>query len=126
MRRRAGPRGEGERAAREALDRDKRALEARFLRWFPAPAKDGGKGAKRERSRDCEAALVVLATVAEVVGELGGTDLARRADAIELLERLLPDAELSPARWNAVLREEASAVAAGLGAVHAAVQGART
>ncbi|UQA62033.1 vWA domain-containing protein [Polyangium aurulentum] len=119
-------RGEGKRASREALDRDRRSLEARFLRWFPAPAVDGKEGMPIGRSPDCEAVLVVLSTVAEVVGDLGGTDLARRADAIDLLERLLPDAQLSPARWHAVLRDEARAVAAALGAVHAAVKGART
>jgi hypothetical protein len=122
----AAPRGEGKRASREALDRDRRSLEARFLRWFPAPSGGGAAGAPFERSPDCEAVLVVLATVAEVVGDLGGTDLARRADAIDLLERLLPDAQLSPARWHAVLRGEARSVAAALGAVHAAVKGART
>jgi hypothetical protein len=65
----------------------------------------------------------VLASVTEVVGMLGGGDLARRADAIELLERLLPDAHLTPARYHAVLREYSAAVAPALGALHGVVDG---
>ncbi len=70
---------------------------------------------------DIDAIEILLATVAEVVREVGGSSLARRADAIELLERLLPDARLSPARYFAVLREHPAPLAPALAAVHAAV-----
>jgi hypothetical protein len=72
-------------------------------------------------SEDAEAAMLLLSTVAEVASELGGSELARQADAIELLERLLPDARLTPARWQAVLAEEAARLSPGLAVVHAAV-----
>ena len=48
---------------------------------------------------------VALSAVADVVSEMGGSELARRADAIDVLERLLPDARLDfapqpqPSRW---------------------------
>jgi hypothetical protein len=59
--------------------------------------------------------------VAEVVSLLGGSSLARQADAIDLLERLLPDARLTNARYRAVLRDFPNAVAPSLQAVHEAV-----
>lgn len=111
---------EGQRARREALDRDRRALAARFLRWFPRPV-EGTARANQAGSEDAEAAMLLLSTVAEVASELGGSELSRQADAIELLERLLPDARLTPARWQAVLAEEAARLSPALAAVHAAV-----
>jgi hypothetical protein len=63
-----------------------------------------------------------LATVAEVVSEVGGGLMSKRADAIEVLERLLPDARLSPARYLAVLQAYPREVAPALRAVHAAVR----
>lgn len=119
---------EGERARIEALARDRSALLSRFARWFPepsgvargvAPAMPPPRTPERD---DVEATLCALASVAEVVALLGGSDLARRADAIELLERLLPDARLSPARYRAVLRDWPGAVAEGLIAVREAVR----
>ena len=115
--------GEGPKALREAIEKDRRALEGRFLRWFPA-AKEDTK-APPSRSSDCEAVIVVLATIAEVVGDFGGSDLSRRAEAIDLLERLLPDSMLTPSRWFVVMRDEAGAVAEAMRAVHAAVTGPR-
>ncbi|MDI1477994.1 hypothetical protein [Polyangium sp. y55x31] len=117
--------GEGSKALREAIEKDRRALEGRFLRWFPAPAAEGDENATA-RSSDCEAVIVVLSTIAEVVADFGGSDLSRRAEAIDLLERLLPDAMLTPARWFAVMRDEASAVANAMRTVHAAVTGPRS
>jgi hypothetical protein len=127
---------EGERARREALDRDQRALSRRFSRWFPEPLKEGGaavgegsgasgralpEGMDASDRSDIDASLIALATVAEVVSEVGGGAMSKRADAIEVLERLLPDARLSPARYLAVLRAYPGEVAAALRAVHAAV-----
>ncbi|MDI1447411.1 hypothetical protein [Polyangium sp. 6x1] len=117
--------GEGSKALREAIEKDRRALEGRFVRWFPAPAAENGKNAPAGRSSDGEAVVVVLSTIAEVVSDFGGSDLSRRAEAIDLLERLLPDSMLTPARWFAVMRDEAGAVAEAMRAVHAAVTGPR-
>lgn len=118
--------GEGERARWEAIEKDRRALDGRFLRWFPIhePAKEQ-KGEPAERSSDAEAVIVVLSTIAEVVGDFGGSDLSRRAEAIELLERLMPDSMLTPARWFSVLRNEAAAVGPALGVLHTAVGAAK-
>jgi hypothetical protein len=126
----AAARTEGERARGEAHGRDRRALEARFARWFPradaAPATASNRsGDAALEPGDAEAALVVLSAVAEVVGEMGGTELSRRADAIDLVERLLPDARLSPARYQAVVAAAPAPVARALAAVHAAVTPAR-
>ena len=126
---------EGERAHILAAARDRRALEARYTRWFPpslTPGGAGGPGARgsheaaasatARESADRDAVIVALAVVAEVVGEVGGGELSRRADAIDLLERLLPDARLSPARYEAVLRAWPALVASGLEAVHRSVK----
>lgn len=112
---------QGERAREEAATRDRASLERRYARWFPsqAPRPD----LPRVTGDDHDAARVVLATVAEVVGELGGDGLRRKADAIEIVERLLPDARLTPARFRQVL--ETGAHGAELEIVHRAVAGAR-
>lgn len=119
--------GEGQRALREAADRDRRNLENRFAKWFPkverVPPKENED--KPSTSPDAEAIVLVLSTIAEVVSELSGTDLGRKADAIELLERLLPDALLTPSKWFFVLKHEPSAVAAAMESVWAAVEGRR-
>ncbi|MBI2393407.1 MAG: VWA domain-containing protein [Deltaproteobacteria bacterium] len=114
---------DGEAARREAITRDVRSVDRRFARWFPKLDVDpsalaGGEGG---RDGDVDAAYVVLATVAEVVSVVGGTPLARRAEAIDVLERVLPDAGLSPARYQRVLAEHPAALAGALGAVHAAI-----
>ena len=69
---------------------------------------------------------MVLETVAEMIDLIGGTPYARRADAIEMLERLLPDAALSPPRYHAVLREHPDLVAPALAAVRLAADGPRS
>ena len=114
---------EGERARARALYRDRRSLEMQFLRWFPAP---GAKAAPSDVAADIpaddvEAALVALATVSEVVAVTLGSDLARRADAIDVLERLLPDAALTPARYFAVVGHPTAKTLMALRMVHAAV-----
>ncbi len=119
---------EGASARLEAANRDRVAIGARFARWFPEPA--GGVTVEANRARrprlangDVEAVVCALSSVAEVVALLGGSELTRKADAIELLERLLPDARLTPARLRATLRDHATEVAPALAAVHAAVRG---
>lgn len=107
---------EGERARARALYRDRAALDAQFDRFFPQPAREKG-----EADVDEGAVVVALSVVTEMLEVVGGSPLARRADAIDLLERLLPDARLSPARWNEVVSRPTETVARGLSAVRAAV-----
>ena len=117
--------GEGQRALREAAERDKRSVENRFAKWFPRIEMAAKKSTndKTIASSDAEAVVLVLSTIAEVVSELSGSDLGRKADAIELLERLLPDALLTPSKWFHVLRHEKEAVAAAMDGVWKAVGG---
>jgi von Willebrand factor type A domain len=120
--------GDGARARFEAMRKDRVALGARYARWFPEPAVGNASTLPPPRTQDREdmdAACCALASVAEVVLLLGGSPAARQADAIDLLERLLPDARLTPARYRALLREFSVAVAPSLRAVHDAVSGPR-
>ena len=65
----------------------------------------------------------MLATIAEVVGELGASALHRKADAIELLERLLRDARLSPGRYDELTSRYQHALSEAMRGVHTAAQG---
>jgi hypothetical protein len=115
---------QGDRARVEALRKDRVALQARFARWFP-PVEETTETTLPEPGTaerdDIDATTCALASVAEVVSLLGGSSLARQADAIDLLERLLPDARLTNARYRAVLRDFPTAIAPSLRAVHDAV-----
>ncbi|MFO0611320.1 MAG: vWA domain-containing protein [Polyangiaceae bacterium] len=126
----ASPGDEGSRALVEAENRDRSALERRYLRWFPKPAATSKPAADPAlpadapdvSSPDDDAVLVLLATIAEVVGELGGDPFHRQADAIEIVERLLVDARLSPERYLAVVASHSPRIDAALGAVHVAIR----
>lgn len=111
---------EGERARARALYRDRAQLGLQFRRWFPTPV-PGAAPSADVPTGDVDATLVVLATVCEVVHVTLGLELTRQADAIDLLERLLPDARLTPARYLAVVARPSSAVAGALQEVHRAV-----
>ncbi|MEM9453572.1 MAG: vWA domain-containing protein [Myxococcota bacterium] len=127
--------GEGQRARLEALYRDDRALTRRYARWFPPPLAGATVGpppcgalvraapdeGTLERD-DLDSALVVLTTIAEVVESVGSSRLGRQADAVELLERLLPDSRLTPARYHEVLRTYPGELGPALEAVHGAVK----
>lgn len=110
---------EGQRAAHEAAERDRRALENRYRRWFPPAAPTESEEIVAIDRED--AMVLVLATVAEVVSELHGDELTRKADAIDVLERLLPDAKLSPAQYDALASHPTERVQEALEAVHRAV-----
>lgn len=118
---------EGERARVEALSKDGAALGRRFLRWFPDPSSIERTLSVVDETglADVEATVVMLSSIVEVVRLVGGTDLSRRADAIDLVERLLPDAGLSPSRYFATLSAHGSRIAPALEALHAAVRPAR-
>lgn len=113
---------ERELARLECLRRDRAALDARFARWFPIPPR-GDTGARpAPRDDEAEAVQVALATVVEVVRVVGGSELSRKADAIEILERLLPDAGLTPMRYQRLLATHRTAFVSELNALHAAVR----
>lgn len=118
---------EGERARVEALGKDSAALGRRFLRWFPEPKTlEGGLSVVQDDGlADVDAVVVMLSSIVEVVRLVGGTELSRRADAIDLVERLLPDAGLSPSRYFATLAAHGSRVAPVLEAMHSAVRPAK-
>lgn len=87
---------EAERARCEAKKRDLRALSLRFERWFPELS-----GLPRARVAPPQPELLVVIEVAllsvrDVLAYLAGPALQRRVDAIEVLERLLLEAGVSP------------------------------
>jgi hypothetical protein len=112
---------EAEKARARALYRDRAALERQFDRWFPRPPE--GTSSTLPPSPDIDSVTVLLSTVAEMIGVVGGSDLSRMADAIDLLERLLPDARLTPARYHEVLAQAAADLAKPLAAVRQAANG---
>jgi hypothetical protein len=119
--------GLGESARRAARERDALGIERAFRRAFPdtaVPENDASRALARLREQ--EDALAAVAAVAEVVGALGGEGLERKADAVEILERLLVDAGLPPWRYEALVAAPTPALAAALRAVHDASAGART
>ncbi|MFO0592277.1 MAG: vWA domain-containing protein [Polyangiaceae bacterium] len=117
----SGAETEGDRAHREARARDERALTARFDAWFPATS-TAAPPLEPPPEDDVEAAAVVLTTLSEIQSDLLGSPAERRADAIELLERLLPDARLSPARYRAVLSSRPPAIARAIDALRASTE----
>lgn len=125
------PRPEGARAHEEATHRDRMAIDRRFARWFPAPTAASAPRANPSEahisdqlSADLQAVTVLLAAIAETIGDLGADPLHRRADAIDLLERMLPDARISPGRYFELLQTTPAVFSAPLEAVHRAAQGA--
>ena len=114
---------EGSCARSEALRRDRVAIGARFARWFPEAIDDATAPVPAADREEIEATAAALASVAEVVSLLGGAALARQADAIELLERLLPDAGLTPTRYRSLVRQYPAALAPPLRALRDAALG---
>lgn len=113
---------EGERAHIEAMHQNRRALSLRFGRWFPVvDEKAQDKPLSSADTQDLDSVFVILSTVSEVVQVVGGSDLARRSDAIELLERLLIDARLTPRRYEEILSAYPRHLTPGLRALHQAV-----
>jgi hypothetical protein len=119
------PLTEGERAHIAAAHRDRVVLDTD--RWFPRV--DGARQtvepeAGSEDDRDLEALRVVLATVADVTELIGGSRLFRQADAIELIERLLGDASLTPWRYMQLVESYPKQARIALAPVHAVVESA--
>jgi hypothetical protein len=119
---------EGERALYEVRARDERTLIRRFERWFPAPiaALDGEKGLFEPPSTDVGDLTNVeclLASVTEVVELVGGDDLERRASAIDVFERVLLDAGVTPWRYAELCRRYPQRLEASLTALRTVVCG---
>lgn len=125
-----GTHDEGVAARLEARARDKRALGRRFELWFPAPRdEDVARGQDlasldpdSDEGRDVDAVTFALASIAEILRSFGGSDLTRMADAIELFERLLVDAGLSPSRYHVLLEAQPVRLAPALATLRAAVR----
>jgi hypothetical protein len=129
-----GERALGPLALEDAALRDAGAVQRSFVRWFPEPLRTTEQSTTAPRqgssvappdaiAAQLDAVRVVLATIAEVVGELGGSEMHRRADAIEILERLLPDARLTPGQYAEVVARAAPDLREHLAAVHFAARG---
>lgn len=103
---------------------EKRALERRYGRWFPPPSDEAAQWPDEDtlEREDLEAALVLLTTIAEVVELVEGEVHERQGDAVALIERMLPDAKLTPARYQAVFDDYPGVVAPPLAALHGAVR----
>lgn len=114
-----GPSLSGPIAREENLSGDTRALLRRFDRWFPVV--DAGASSAETRSSE-EAARLVLG-LAEVVELVGGHGLARRSDAIELLERGLAAIGLDSLRYARLLEHPSPALAQAIGTLRAAIEG---
>ena len=94
---------EAERARAEALRRDARAVGVRFERWFPDPDEPPVERGAAPPAELLEIVEIVVCTVAELTDFLAGTPVSRRVDAIELLERLLLEAGVSPWAYTRAL-----------------------
>ncbi|MBL4635472.1 MAG: VWA domain-containing protein [Kofleriaceae bacterium] len=121
--------GEGQRARLELAQRDHEALLRRFQRWFP-PTPDTDRsdtglavpGEETLEADDVESIIVVLASIADVVEAISSDAYSRRADALDLLERILPNARLSPARYRTILKLYPTTLAPALRALHGAIE----
>ena len=87
---------EAERARCEAKKRDLRALSARFERWFPELSELRANRAAPPEPELLDVIEIALLSVRELLVYLDGPPLQRRVDAIEILERLLLEAGVSP------------------------------
>jgi hypothetical protein len=109
------------RARLAAVENDRVLLDAAFVRAFPPVADAAAMPLAGDDARIAEV-LACLATIAEVVETFGAAPVERKADAIELLERLLAEAHVTPWDYAEVVRQPAPAVATALRAVHAAAR----
>jgi hypothetical protein len=94
---------EAERARAEAVKRDDRAVALRFDRWFPDPETLPLGDSVVPPAELLETIEVVLGSVHELIEYLSGSALSGRVDAIELLERLLLEAGVSPWAYSRAL-----------------------
>lgn len=115
--------GEGERSRLEAARRDYGALQRRYARWFPRGLASSGHAPNPGtlEAEDVESAIVIFATIADVIEAVSSDQYSRMADSLDLFERLLPDARLSPGRYTTIISLYPAALAPALNDLHAAV-----
>jgi hypothetical protein len=111
---------EGERAKIEERQQNWRALQLRFERWFPMNAGDSAQTEmpSGQDQREIEAIQLIHAALCEMIGVVGGSELTRKSDSIELLERLLVDARITPRRYEDLMTKFRSSFARGLTSLH--------
>jgi hypothetical protein len=112
---------EAARARHEVLLRDEATLLNRYARWFPVPEPSPPSPISAEDHQGLEEVTRLLDSVAEVVAMGHAHPLEQRADAIEMMERLLREAGMAPWRYAELLRRHAGRLQRPLAAVHAAV-----
>ena len=112
---------EAARARHEVLIKDETTLRNRFDRWFPLVAENVPSPlAERDREGLDELARLID-TVAEVIAMGHAHPLEQRADAVEMMERLLREAGIAPWRYADLLRRHCARLATPLERLHAAV-----
>jgi hypothetical protein len=116
------------RARIAAIENDRVSLHAAFVRAFPPaapPDHEAAEVAAPALPADApHLAEVVssLATVAEIVENYGAGAVERQADAVEILERLLAEANVPPWSYAELVKRPPEAVKGALRAVHAAAR----
>jgi hypothetical protein len=111
---------EAARARHEVLLKDETTLRNRFSRWFPVPAPGPPSPITPQEQEELDELARLLDTVAEVVKMGHAHPLEQRADAIEMMERLLRETGMAPWRYAELLRRHAGRVSRSLAAVHTA------
>jgi hypothetical protein len=111
---------EAARARHEVLLKDETTLRNRFSRWFPIPPPGPPSPITAQEQDQLDELARLLETVAEVVKMGHAHPLEQRADAIEMMERLLRETGMAPWRYAELLRRHAARVGRSLAAVHAA------
>lgn len=116
---------EGEAARIASLERDERALSARFDRWFPADPRSSAPDPLpgSPACDEVDLARILIAATTEIVSEVGDRPAARRAEAIAIMERLAFEHGMPPWSYATTLREHGALLAEDLRALRAAVTG---
>lgn len=96
-----GPSLSGHLAREEHLERDLRALDARFDRWFPSVPAESVASVRTDTDHRAE---VVVRAIGEVLEVLGSDPVELASGAIGLLETMLADAGLGALDYARVVR----------------------
>jgi len=110
------------RAVAESAFGDAHVVRRRFARWFPAIESVADAEPETVEAEDRDSMLLILGVIVEVVERIDGTELDRKADAVDLLTSLLPDAQLSPARWDLVTHNYGARLVAPMQTLHHAAR----
>jgi hypothetical protein len=114
---------DGARARIELLERDERALIARFDRWFPARPSSARPDpiARTPAAEQVELARALVLSTLEVLDAMGARGPERRSESIAIFERLLFEHGLPPWTYATVLRDHGQLLAEDLRRVRDAV-----